>query len=214
MRPKFNAYFGFTQSLCRSVPHGSQSYFIYPNDSVMSDLTVLAALFGETYQACSSRPTLSEFAAALAGEASLREDFRQIVDGQGDGSFWIFSPRGTGRVSTKDAVSVHLEQLLRTLRNGFLHFHWRYDDLSALDYWNAQGWPTNGAAPEFNITSRPKKNYIAYLADGKDWKAASFWQLEDLRILVTPYSVLRYFLHLILQQLLNGSRVNIFGQAS
>jgi hypothetical protein len=216
VRPKFNAYFGFTRSLARGVPrHG---WFIYPDDSLMSDLTVLAALFGETYEAFKQDAALSQFAAVLAGDANLREDFRRIVEGDSgqdpDGSFWIFPPRGTGRVSTDDAVSVHLEQLLRTLRNGFLHFHWRFVDLSALNYWNAQHWSTDGAAPEFDLANRPQKNHMAYVADAvPPWDPTHFWGLKELRILVTPYSVLRYHLHLSLQQLLNESRVDVFGVA-
>jgi hypothetical protein len=212
VRLKFNAYFAFTRSLVRSVPD-THSGFIYPNDSLMSDLTILAALFGETYQAFDEHATLSEFAVVLAGEA-LKEDFRRIVEGDSkdrDGSFWVFP---TGRVCTDDAVSVHLEQVLRTLRNGFLHFHWRYDDLSALDYWNAQHWSTNGgAAPQFNLATRPQKNYMAYLADAEGWNPKCFWNLKKLRILVTPYTVLRYHLHLSLQKLLNDSRVDVFGNA-
>jgi hypothetical protein len=217
VRPKFNAYFGFTRSLSRGVPDARHHCFIYPDDSLMSDLTVLAALFGETYQAFQERTALSQFAAVLAGEANLREDFRRIVEGDPgqdpDGSFWIFHPRGTGRVSTDDAASVHLEQLLRTLRNGFLHFHWRYDNLSALNYWNAQHWSTDGASPDFDLANRPQKNYMAYVADAAKWDPSRFWDLEDLRILVTPYSVLRYHLHLSLQQLLNESRIDVFGVA-
>jgi hypothetical protein len=182
----------------------------------MSDLTVLAALFGETYQTFAEHHALSQFARVLVSEANLQADFRQIVEGGSgqdrDGSFWMFPPRGTGKVCTHDAVSVHLEQLLRTLRNGFLHFHWRYDDLSVLDYWNAQHWSISGADTNFNLANRPKKNYMAYLADGHRWEPTRFWCLNDLRILVTPYSVLRYHLHLSLQQILNGCRVDIFGR--
>jgi hypothetical protein len=217
VRPKFNAYFEFTRSLARSVPDDSHGWFIYPDVSVMSDLTVLAALFGEIYQAFGERATLSQLAAILTREANLQEDFRRIVEG-GSGqdpacSFWIFPPNGTGKVSTHDAVSTHLEQLLRTLRNGFMHFHWRYENLSALDYWNAQHWPTTGAAASgFDLANRPQKNYMAYIADG-GWDPTRFWDLNDLRILVTPYSVLRYHLHLSLQQILNDSRVDVFGVA-
>jgi hypothetical protein len=114
-------------------------------------------------------------------------------------------------VCTDDAVSVHLEQLLRTLRNGFLHFHWRYDNLSALDYWNAQHWSTSGADSAFDLANRPQKNYMAYLADAAKWDPKRFWHLRDLRTLVTPYTVLRYHLHLSLHQLLNNSRVDVFG---
>jgi hypothetical protein len=217
VRPKFNSYFGFTRSLSRSITDAGHDWFVFPNDSLMSDLTVLAALFGETYQAFHEHRALRQFADVLAGEANLREDFRRIVEGcneqDPDGSFWIFAPRGTGRVSTDEAVSVHLEQLLRTLRNGFLHFHWRYDNLSALDYWNTQHWSTDRAAPEFDLANRPQKNYMAYVADAANWDPRRFWDLGDLRILVTPYSVLRYHLHLSLNQLLNESRVNVFGTA-
>jgi hypothetical protein len=178
----------------------------------MSDLTILAALFGETYQAFREHGTLSQFAEVLTGEANLQEDFRRIVEGDaGDGSFWMFPPTGTGRVCTDDAVSVHLQQLLRTLRNGFLHFHWRYANLSALDYWNAQHWSIDAAATEFDLANRPQKNYMAYLADAADWDPKRFWYQENLRTLVTPYTVLRYHLHLSLNQLLNNSRVDVFG---
>src|SRR5262249_32944735 len=117
VRQKFNAYFGFTGCLIRGVPVAHQNLFIYPNDSVMSDLHALAALFGETYQTFEERHALSQFAELLVSEANLQADFRQIVEGgQGrDGSFWIFPPRGAGKVCTDDAVSVCLEQLLRTL---------------------------------------------------------------------------------------------------
>jgi hypothetical protein len=97
IRPKFNAYFGFTRSLARAKPHDHHGWFTYPDDSLMSDLTVLAALFGETYQALKERDALSQFAATLAGQANLREDFRRIVEGNSgedpDGSFWIFPPK-------------------------------------------------------------------------------------------------------------------------
>jgi hypothetical protein len=216
VRPKFNAYFGFTRCLTRSVP--VHNYFIYPEDSILSDLTVLAALFAETYEAFSSNAR-SQFAGALAGDNDLREDFRRIVQGdrgknESDGSFWMFeSTSGTGRVPTADVVSVHLETLLRTLRNGFQHFHWRYDDLSALDYWSAQHWSTAGADTAFDLGNRPQNNYMAYIADGFRWNARRFWQLSDLRILVTPYTVLRYHLHLSLNQLLNATRVDVFDRA-
>jgi hypothetical protein len=136
VRPKFNAYFAFTQNLSRTVPDTPHAGFIYPDNSVMSDLTILAALFGEIYQAFKDHSARSDFAAELAGSANLREDFRQIVD---NGSFWITRRGGLARVSTDDAIQQqHLKKLLRTLRNGFAHFHWRYDNLSARDYWHAQ----------------------------------------------------------------------------
>jgi hypothetical protein len=99
---------------------------------------------------------------------------------------------------------------LALLVREFTVVHWRYDDLSAIDYWNMQHWSTHGAPPAFDLANRPKKNYIAYVADASNWGRASFWELNNLRILVTPYSVLRYYLHAILQQLLNHSRIDLF----
>lgn len=215
VRPKFNAYFAFTQNLTRTMRNTPHAGFIYPDNSVMSDLTILASLFGEIDQAFKDHSTRSDFAAALAGDANLREDFRQIVEGESDqsadGSFWITSPVGLERVSTDDTIQHHLETLLRTLRNGFAHFHWRYDNLSARDYWDTQKWSTQGAPVAFDLNNRPAKNYMTYIADGKCWAPNRFWNLKDLRILATPIPCLRYFLHLNLQQLLNITRVNIFG---
>jgi hypothetical protein len=53
---------------------------------------------------------------------------------------------------------------------------------------------------------------MTFIADGRPpWDPNRFWNLRDLRIFATPLPYLRYFLHLNLQQLLNDSRVNIFG---
>jgi hypothetical protein len=208
VRPKFEAYFGFTRSLCRVIPDATGAYSTYPDDSMMSDLTVLAALFGETYEATNQHQALTTFATALTNAADLRGDLKQIVNAEGYGSFWILPG---GRVSDDDAVSVHLELLLRTLRNGFLHFHWRYEDLSALQYWNAQHWATTRQDPTFDLPNRPQNNYMAYIADGHPWNPNQFWSIRNLRILVTRYTDLRYFLHSILQQLLTESRFDIFG---
>jgi len=117
-------------------------------------------------------------------------------------------------VSTDDAIQQHhLEKLLRTLRNGFAHFHWRYDNLSARDYWRAQNWSTQGAPAAFDLNNRPPNNYMTYIADGNRWDPNCFWNLKDLRILATPIPCLRYFLHLNLQKLLNNTRIDIFGNA-
>jgi hypothetical protein len=218
VRPKFKAYFAFTRNLPRTVPNTPHPGFIYPDNSVMSDLTILASLFGEIYQAFKGHSARSDFAAALAGNANLREDFRQIVEGEtgqgASGSFWITGPGGLARVSTDDAIqSHHLKKLLRTLRNGFAHFHWRYDNLSARDYWHAQNWSTQGAPAAFDLNNRPPNNYMTYIADGIKWDPNRFWNLTDLRILATPIPCLRYFLHLNLQQLLNNTRIDIFGNA-
>jgi hypothetical protein len=218
VRPKFNAYFAFTQNLSRTVPNTPHAGFIYPDNSVMSDLTILAALFGEIDQAFKDHSARSDFAAELAGSADLREDFRQIVEGEtgqgANGSFWITRQGRLARVSTDDAIQQHhLKKLLRTLRNGFAHFHWRYDNLSARDYWHAQNWSTQGAPAAFDLNNRPRNNYMTYIADGIDWDPNCFWNLRDLRILATPIPCLRYFLHLNLQQLLNNTRVDIFGNA-
>jgi hypothetical protein len=215
VRPKFNAYFAFTKDLRRAVSNNPQGWFIYPDSSVMSDLTILGSLFGEIDQAFKEHSTRSDFAAALAGDANLREDFRQIVEGNADqranGSFWITGLGGLEKVSADDTIQHHLETLLRTLRNGFAHFHWRYDNLSALDYWDAQNWSAQGAPVAFDLNNRPAKNYMTYIADGIGWDPNRFWNLGDLRIVATPIPCLRYFLHLNLQQLLNNTRVDMFG---
>jgi hypothetical protein len=217
VRPKFNAYFEFTQNLPRLVRNTSPDCFIYPDDSVMSDLTILASLFGEIYQAFNDHSALSDFAATLAESTNLRKDFRQIVEGceGANGSFWITRQGKLERLSTDDAIQKHhLKKLLRTLRNGFAHFHWLYTDLSALAYWQAQNWSTQGAPAEFKLNDRPPNNYMTYIADGKPpWNPNCFWDLGDLRILATPIPCLRYFLHLNLQQLLNNTQDDIFNYA-
>jgi hypothetical protein len=155
----------------------------------------------------------ADLATIFRSEPNLREDYRRIVEGESakdpNGSFWMFT--GPGQVSTNDAVTTYMEDLLPTIRNGFLHFHWRFENQSAMEYWKAHHWSTYGADPRFNLPGRPEKNYSAYIADGSGWDPGKFWTLKNLRILVTPYHILRYHLHLSLQQLLNNKRVDVFG---
>ena len=61
---------------------------------MMSDLTVLAALFGETYEATNQHQALTTFATALTNDADLRGDLKQIVNAEGYGSFWILPAVG------------------------------------------------------------------------------------------------------------------------
>lgn len=98
------------------------------------------------------------------------------------------------------------------MRNGFAHSHWFYADLNAIDYWKELGWNTTSADPRFNLHGRPKKNYTIYIADARNWDPRIFWTLDDLRILVTQSSILRYNLHLLLNYLLNGSKDDVFQQ--
>jgi hypothetical protein len=159
VRRKLNAYFEFTKGLQRSVPdlHG-QPWFIYPEPSLVSDLLVLAALFGETYQAFDDHAPngRDDLATVLSSDPDLREDYRRLVEGESakdpNGSFWVFS--GPGQVSTTDAVTTYMKDLVPTIRNGFLHFHWRFENQSAMDYWKAHHWSVAGADPRFNLPSR------------------------------------------------------------
>jgi hypothetical protein len=83
--------------------------------------------------------------------------------------------------------------------------------LSAADYWKELGWDTAAAVPQFNLQNRHKKNYMMYIADARDFDPRTFWQLTDLRILVTHSSTLRYHLHQLLNFILNGSKEDVFG---
>ncbi len=46
---KFNSYFTFTESLKRDIPLASGGY-LYPHDSIIADVSFLAALLSELYE--------------------------------------------------------------------------------------------------------------------------------------------------------------------
>jgi hypothetical protein len=212
VKPKFDAYFAFTAGgTARAIPApDGQPWFIYPNHTMIPDLTFLWSLFSDVYQALGGPVP---FANLVKNDAQLLVDARRIVEGASpddqDGSFWHFP---SGQVPLHDATGPQLGDVLKTLRNGFAHSHWFYADLSAVDYWTELGWDITAANPRFNLTGRPKKNYIMYIADAasRSWEPNRFWTLNDLRILVTPSSILRYHLHLMLNYILNGSRADVF----
>lgn len=214
VKPKFEAYFSFTKTLMRSHP-GPQGGYIYPNDSLMSDLVVLAALYSEVVQAFDDHCSRAALADTIKADAYLTSQVLRIVQGSRpddlDGAFWEFDRDSTAPVDLRLAVSSRLQSLLRTMRNGFAHFHWRYDNLSSLDYWKAQSWSTANSKSAFGLERRPPKNYMAYIADARAWDPGRFWALEDLRIVVTPYGVLRYHLFSLVSYLVSGTQTDIFG---
>lgn len=210
VKPKFNAYFAFTAGGKRSVPvAGSQPRFVYPNDTMASDLVFLWSIFSDVYEVVGGPKSFAEL---VKSDTELYLDARRIVEGASsddpDGSFWHFP---TGQVSLEDASGPQLSKVMRTLRNGFAHSRWFYADLSAIDYWKELRWDVTKADSRFNLTNRPRNNYTIYIADATvPWDPENFWEMPDLRILITHSSILRYHLHLMLNYILNGSRDDVF----
>jgi hypothetical protein len=217
VKPKFDAYFLVTSrtqmTLPRSVPDPQgQPWFIYPDQTLILDLTFLWSIFADVYQIIGGHEALASF---VHSDTYLEFQFHRIVEGHSaqkpDGEFWHFPRPGLGgRIPLQHAVNHCLEDVLRTLRNGLAHSLWLYTDLSALDYWNEIGWDTAHAPTAFNLQGRPQKNYTMYIADGRKFNPSAFWSTDDLRILVTPAHVLRYHLHGFLNFVLNGSKEDVF----
>jgi len=188
VRPKFDAYFRFASNRsCVRAWHLGNGW-LYPNDSVVTDLTVLWSLFCETYeiikehvQAPAQALNLAPF---FAADQRLVNEFSRIFNEGGE--FWE-SPGGPGtlqQTAQAAAVPARLTEICRTLRNGYAHFHWGYDFLSALDYWTEQGWGTAAPVAAFGLAGRGA-GYTAYVADARrPWNAAQFWAMNDLRIFV------------------------------
>jgi hypothetical protein len=211
VRRKFNAYFAFTPNdkCTRSVPiPNSPGVFTYPDNSVISDLTILWSIYSETYQII--RDSGERMSAFIARDPSLLNEIRVIIN---SGEYWETNgtPPSLEQIPLAEAAANHVDEICRTLRNGYAHFRWRYDDLNARDYWLAQGWGMISSPAGFNLAARPAKNYRAYIVDTPKWSAAGFWQMPDLRIIVTGFGDLRYCLHRFLNIILNGDRKDIFG---
>jgi hypothetical protein len=222
VRPKFNAYFAFTYSSAttcvRSIPGGQgadgKAFYTYPDDSMISDLLVLSSLFAEVYELlknASGNKFKANVIQLFVANPFLQFEFNRIAE---DGEFWE-SPGGVRSlqlVPLVRAVPDCLPDIWRTLRNGFAHFHWRYENLSAQDYWTQQRWDTTSAQSTFNLPGRPAANYKAYIVDAMPpWTPHAFWEMSDLRIIVTQYGTLRYHLHRFLNIVLNGDNRDVFG---
>jgi hypothetical protein len=105
---KFNAYISFTQGLTRSVPVPAGTWFIYPHDSLISDLVTLWAFLTEMYEALGKS---QGFEAHLDANPDIKKEFNNI---NLNGEFWSSA---TGTLSRVAFVDVKLGQLARTLRN-------------------------------------------------------------------------------------------------
>jgi hypothetical protein len=222
--PKFNSYFTFTRANERAVQIGTapdgRAIFTYSDASMVSDIMVLLSLFSETYE--SFKAATADFPACnaamsafFAADAPLTGEIRRLVE---EGEYWESPPPGVRalqRVPLAAAVPGRLPDICRLLRNGSAHFHWRYENLSAQDYWTRQGWDTSAPQPAFGLAARRAENYKAYVVDARQpWDSAAFWDMRDLRILVTPFTMLRYHLHRFFNLLLNGSPHDVFAADS
>jgi hypothetical protein len=203
---KFAAYLRFTPGArcTRFVPIPGESAHRYPNESVVSDLAIFWTLFGEIYEILGSKIQ------TVGADARLSNILWQVIDDPtGPGQFWT-SSGGSFQVETRRGVQ-EFASLARTLRNGYAHFHWHYDDLSATDYWNSMGWDTANAPGHFDLSSRGSGGYLAYIVDGTPpLHGATFWATKSLRILVAKYVLVRWHLYRFIRVLLDGTDDNLF----
>ena len=216
---KFNAYMRFTQGGSRAVAErdadGQVKHYQYPDDSMIADLGAFWSLFGECREIlCRTGAGLRQvnLLTFLQSDPVITAAVAKFV--REDGEFWESS--GTTLTKIKDAdVEQYLPDIWRTLRNGYAHGRWSFGNFAAVDYWTRNGWDTTGAPSAFDLANRGEKNYVAYIVDAavsntKPWDGATFWQMGDLRILVTPFGTLRFWLHMFLNILLNGDEANVF----
>jgi hypothetical protein len=221
VRPKFNSYFSFTKANQRSVVTGTtpdgKPIFTYSDESMVPDIMVLLSLFGEMYEAfVTATANLADRNAALAAffaaDPTLVREIRRLLE---EGEYWESAAPGTRtliQVPLVAAVPGRLPEISQVLRNGSAHFHWRYENLSAQDYWVRQGWDVGGHHSAFGLMTRAAVNYKAYIVDATPpWNSARFWDMRNLRILVTQFTVLRYHLHTFFNILLNGRSEDVFG---
>jgi hypothetical protein len=197
---------------------------------MISDLTVYWSLFCELYEILKEEagsdadlPILID--RLLAADPALGGQLFRIVEGRSsheqDGQFWRSHQhqlRTLQRVPLADLSPSNpsgrhnLAAVWRTLRNGYAHFNWHYGNQSDSAYWQTMGWDLTNAQPDFQMGSHPEGGYLAYIADAAPpWNSRDFWNMRNLRIIVTPYITLRYHLHLFLNIFLNGQSLSIFG---
>lgn len=206
---KFDSYFSFTKNLDRAFALSDRpGTYIYPNESMISDLTVLLALFSDVNQVVGGDV---EFARRIESDAKLKEYFCPIYHSSHQGEFWRRS--GTGPLIRVPDANVQIADVCKVLRDGFAHCNWRYEDTTGIDYWTNQNWDTTLAPADFNLSTRGANNYTAYIADyvvpRKPEPLPSFWKRKNLRILVSKYGTIRLHLHLVLNRLLNGKDENV-----
>jgi len=216
VKTKFDAYFLFASNhaCVRSSRLGTG--WLYSNESLISDLMVLWALFCEVHEVLVKEHGLT-MPNLCAQDQRLVDQFDRIFNEQGE--YWESPGGAVGTLQrVANPVPASIAGVCKTLRNGYAHFHWLYENLSASDYWTRQAWDIAGAIPAFGLPNRPVNNYMAYVADAVPPRpnappfAAQFWNLPDLRILVARYTTLRFSLHLFLNVLLNDSLTNVFDQ--
>lgn len=186
---KFNAYFQFTAPLTkeRGIPIPNSDRFIYPNDSILSDITVLAALFSEFYEQASR-----DFSLLVPQYPEAFKVLTEMVQ--------IFWRETSGNLSLDATNPDHMELLSKTLRDGFQHFNYRYGDWTSKEYFQQ----LSSVVPAVVLAKIPNvitdehrdksEGYYCYLIDFK--YIGRIGQFKDVRVVKTTYADLRYKLHL------------------
>lgn len=206
--PRLRAYLEMTRAAPRVFKKPNGPGYVYPDGSVMSDLTVFWALFNDVYEVLKATRTCRS--ALIGSNHCLESYFKGLLE---NGEYWESrESRGVKTlVRVDELTSRHYTRFWRTLRNGHAHVNWHYDDLSALAYWEQLGWATNEPpGSQFRIAARPARNYTIYVADALDWDPKSLWELNDLRIAVIAVADFRWYLHRFLLYLLAGSHEPLF----
>jgi hypothetical protein len=143
---------------------------------MISDITVLWALLNEMYEAIKSSGADADQAVAslFTSNPGLDLPFLNILK---NGEYWrtdALKQPSFRRVPDSE-IATRLSEIWRTLRNGFSHFHRRYSNIGAQQYWADQRWDTASAEPTFDLLNRTANNYTAYVVDAKPpWNSGAF----------------------------------------
>jgi len=188
-------------------------WYVYPNPGLISDISMFWSLFCEIFETIgrglnSNKDMAQRLAGVVSTDAFLRGQLTRLVRGGTRGFYWL---GGAGVVP--DPVTSTLPELLSTMRNGFSHFHWRYENLTAKEYFKSQGWQAVSDNPSFEQRATTA-GHISYIVNStaRPWNGATLWSHRDLQILVTPYVDLRARLYTFINHFLCDRRLSLFGQ--
>lgn len=209
VRPRFNAYLEMTKSVKRALTVPGETHYVYPNGTVMSDLTVFWTLFNDVFELLGKDGNRKAVIQADPNLEAIFKDLLAVLE------FWKPSAGAKGSNRTLIRLTAigpsHYAEVWRTFRNGFSHARWQYQDLSAHRYWKEMGWDTNEPAGKgFGLKNRRRNNYTIYVVDAEPRNGMTFWQWDPMRIVVIPVADLRWHLHRFLSYLLNGSKKRLF----
>jgi hypothetical protein len=205
----FDSYLTLNGGVIRCFPIGPGN-FMYPHPIAQQDMMVFSTIFTIVWEeikdykeAKPPAPSSGVFSGEYTGKPDAFAELANLAIPNG---FWVMDEFGPKPTLKRQPVADEptMFSLGRTLRNGFNHANYRYDDLSPDKYFARLDMTT----PDGVTDADKANNFRIFICDHR-MNTKLMAPGSKTRILDVPFAHLRYHLHLFLAKFFAAEGVGV-----